>query len=144
MQYRPAPADIPDKKGWRIRNADYGSLSRFARGKIDLEKIQRHWSDILRVVVSIYTGEIRAYDVMRMIQRDGNPTRSGNRSPTTGLSSKPSTSSPRPWRSPIGATSRACATCKNPAMHWFSVIGAYSFAQPDLGPAGVRQLRKPR
>ncbi|MBB5781692.1 Tn3 family transposase [Nonomuraea jabiensis] len=29
---------------------------------------------ILRVVVSIYTGEIRAYDVMRMIQRDGNPT----------------------------------------------------------------------
>lgn len=34
---------------------------------IDLEKIKRHWSDILRVVVSIYTGEIRAYDVMRMI-----------------------------------------------------------------------------
>ncbi|MEU7748079.1 Tn3 family transposase [Nonomuraea sp. NPDC049158] len=74
MQYRPALADIPDQKGWRIQNADYGSLSRFARGKIDLEKIKRHWNDILRVVVSIYTGEIRAYDVMRMIQRDGNPT----------------------------------------------------------------------
>lgn len=26
------------------------------------------------MVVSIYTGEIRAYDLMRMIQRDGNPT----------------------------------------------------------------------
>jgi TnpA family transposase len=38
MQYRPAPADIPDQKGWCIQNADYGSLSRFARGKIDLEK----------------------------------------------------------------------------------------------------------
>ncbi|GAA3219788.1 Tn3 family transposase [Nonomuraea helvata] len=46
----------------------------FQRGKIDLERIKRHWSDILRIVVSIYTGEIRAYDVLRMIQWDGNPT----------------------------------------------------------------------
>ncbi|MFI6906177.1 Tn3 family transposase [Nonomuraea sp. NPDC050394] len=73
-QYRPALADIPDQKGWRIQDADYGSLSRFARGRIDLDKIRRHWGDILRVVVSIYSGEIRAHDLMRMIQRDGNPT----------------------------------------------------------------------
>ncbi|MDP9868339.1 MULTISPECIES: Tn3 family transposase [Streptosporangium] len=73
MQYRPALADILDQKGWRIQDADHGGLSRSARGKIDLGKIRRHWGDILRVVVSIYTGEIRAYDVMRMIQRDGNP-----------------------------------------------------------------------
>ncbi|MBN6056652.1 DUF4158 domain-containing protein, partial [Nonomuraea sp. RK-328] len=42
----PALADIPDQKGWRIQDADYGSLSRFARGKIDLEKIKRHWCDV--------------------------------------------------------------------------------------------------
>ncbi|MET8388428.1 Tn3 family transposase [Streptosporangium canum] len=59
MQYRPGLADTPDQKGWRIQDADYGSLSRFARGKID------------------------------------------------------------------------------------NVIGTYSFAQPDLGPSGVRQLRNP-
>jgi TnpA family transposase len=78
MQYRPALADIPDQKGWRAQDVGYGALSRFARGKVDLEKIKRHWPDILRVVVSIYTGEIRAYDVIRMIQRDGNPTPLGD------------------------------------------------------------------
>lgn len=50
MQYRPALADLPDQKGWRIQDADYGPLARFARGKIDLAKVKRHWGDILRVV----------------------------------------------------------------------------------------------
>ncbi|TDC84375.1 hypothetical protein E1292_49470 [Nonomuraea deserti] len=52
------------------------------------------------VVVFVYTGEIRAYDVMFMIQRDGKPTRSGRRSPTTGESARPSISSPTPLRGP--------------------------------------------
>jgi TnpA family transposase len=42
-----------------------------------MDKIQRHWGDILRVVVSIYTGKVRAHDVMKMLQRDGNPTQLG-------------------------------------------------------------------
>ncbi|MCA1679478.1 MAG: transposase [Actinobacteria bacterium] len=45
-----------------------------ARGRIDLDRVRRHWEDILRVVASIYTGTVRAYDVVRMLQRDGNPT----------------------------------------------------------------------
>ncbi len=39
--------------------------------------MRAHWHDILRVVVSIYTGEVRAYDVVRMLQRDGHPTALG-------------------------------------------------------------------
>ena len=78
VQYRPALADIPDQKGWRIeKNADYGPLNTFARGQIDLKRVRAHWHDILRVVVSIYTGEVRAYDVIRMLQRDGHPTALG-------------------------------------------------------------------
>ena len=78
VQYRPALADIPDQKGWRIeKNADYGPLNTFARGQIDLKRVRAHWHDILRVVVSIYTGEVRAYDVVRMLQRDGHPTALG-------------------------------------------------------------------
>ena len=74
-EYRPALADIPDQKGWRVSpSAGYGPLNTFARGRVDLGKIPRNWSDILRVVVSIYTGEVRAYDVIRMLQRDGHPT----------------------------------------------------------------------
>src|SRR5207249_4813540 len=75
---RPALADLPDQKGWRIKaDAGYGPLGTFARGKIDLAKIRRNWEDILRVVASIYTGTVRAYDVVTMLQRDGHPTALG-------------------------------------------------------------------
>jgi TnpA family transposase len=78
ISYRPALADLPDQKGWRIKgDADYGPLNTFARGKVDLAKIRRNWEDILRVVASIYTGTVRAYDVVRMLQRDGHPTALG-------------------------------------------------------------------
>jgi TnpA family transposase len=74
-QYRPQLADVPDHRLWRInRTADYGPLNTAARGKIDTERIRRHWDDILRVVASIHTGAVRAYDVIRMLSRDGNPT----------------------------------------------------------------------
>ncbi len=74
-QYRPALADLPDQKLWRINaDADYGPLNTAARGKIDLAKVRRHWPDILRVVASIYTGTVRAYDMVKMLQRDGSPT----------------------------------------------------------------------
>jgi TnpA family transposase/tellurite resistance protein len=78
ISYRPALADLPDQKGWRIKpDADYGPLNTFARGKIDLRKVRRNWDDILRVVASIYTGTVRAYDVVTMLQRDGHPTALG-------------------------------------------------------------------
>ncbi len=78
ISYRPALADLPDQKGWRIKaDADYGPLSTFARGRVDLAKIRRNWEDILRVVASIYTGTVRAYDVVTMLQRDGHPTALG-------------------------------------------------------------------
>ena len=78
ISYRPALADLPDQKGWRINpDAGYGPLNTFARGKIDLGKIRRNWEDVLRVVASIYTGTVRACDVVTMLQRDGHPTALG-------------------------------------------------------------------
>ena len=78
ISYRPALADLPDQKGWRISaSADYGPLNTFARGRIDTAKIRRNWEDILRVVASIYTGAVRAYEVVTMLQRDGHPTALG-------------------------------------------------------------------
>ncbi|WP_425428160.1 Tn3 family transposase [Streptosporangium amethystogenes] len=68
----------PTRKGWRISSeADYGPLNTLARGKIDLRKVRRNWEDILRVVASIYTGTVPAYDVVTMLQRDGYPTALG-------------------------------------------------------------------
>jgi len=78
ISYRPALSDLPDQKGWRIsKSADYGPLSTFARGRVDTAKICRNWEDILRIVASVYTGTVRAYDVVTMMQRDGHPTALG-------------------------------------------------------------------
>lgn len=75
MEYRPALADLPDQRLWRTDPvADYGPLNTAARGRLDLERVRRHWDDILRVVASIYTGSVAAYDVMRMLSREGRPT----------------------------------------------------------------------
>jgi TnpA family transposase len=75
IEYRPELADMPDQRAWRAdRHADYGPLNTLARGQLDLPKIRRHWPDILRVIASIYTGTVRAYDVTRVLQRERNPT----------------------------------------------------------------------
>ena len=78
FSYRPALADLPDQKMWTIEPANtYGPLATAGRGRISLKRIARHWTDITRVVASIHTGAVRAYDVVRMLQRDGHPTALG-------------------------------------------------------------------
>jgi TnpA family transposase len=73
--FAPQLADLPDQKMWRIdRTADYGPFQDAARGRIDLERIERNWEDVLRIIGSIHTGAVRAYDVIRMLSRDGRPT----------------------------------------------------------------------
>lgn len=68
-------ADLPDQKLWRIdRTADYGAFNDAARGRVDLERIERNWEDVLRIIGSIHTGAVRAYDVIRILSRDGRPT----------------------------------------------------------------------
>ena len=77
-EYRPALADLPDQKLWRVdAGADYGALNQAARGKLNLGRVATLWPDTLRLVGSIYTGEVNPYDVVRMLQRDGHPTALG-------------------------------------------------------------------
>ncbi len=79
FDYRPQLADLPDAKLWRILiGADYGPLNAAARGKIDLGRIQRQWPDIVRVVASIHTGAVPAYDILRVLAPGGTPTQLGD------------------------------------------------------------------
>ncbi|KUL30853.1 hypothetical protein ADL15_23105 [Actinoplanes awajinensis subsp. mycoplanecinus] len=72
FDYRPVLADLPDTKLWRVdARADYGVLDKAARGRVDLDKIRRHWPDVLRVIASVHTREISAHDVIRVLQHDG-------------------------------------------------------------------------
>ncbi|MHB1594173.1 MAG: Tn3 family transposase [Streptosporangiaceae bacterium] len=65
-------------KGWRIGSADAdGPLATFARRKIGLGRVRANWGDILRIVVPIDAGEVRACNVVRMLQRDGHPAALG-------------------------------------------------------------------
>jgi TnpA family transposase len=60
---------------WRInRSADYGRLDQTARGRIDIEKVRRHWPDTCRIAASIHTREVSAHAVIRILQREGRPT----------------------------------------------------------------------
>lgn len=78
FDYRPQLADIPDAKLWRIdRHADYGPLNPAARGRIDLERITRHWPDLTRIAASIHTGAVSAHDIIRMLTPAGKPTQLG-------------------------------------------------------------------
>ena len=78
FDYRPVLADLPDAKLWRINaSADYGTLDKTARGRLDPGKIRRHWPDILRVIASVHTREISAHDVIRILQHDGRLTQLG-------------------------------------------------------------------
>jgi TnpA family transposase len=64
---------------WRILvEAAYGPLNAAARGKIDLARIERQWPDIVRVVASIHTGAVPAYDILWVLARGGTPTQLGD------------------------------------------------------------------
>jgi hypothetical protein len=48
-----------------------------ARGIVDLDRIRRHWPDMLRIAGSIHTGQVSAYDFLRVLSTGGNLTQLG-------------------------------------------------------------------
>ena len=78
-RFSPRISDIGDTRYWRAEwpadpAADYGSLNAIARNKVNLARIVEHWPDMLRLAGSLVTHQVRAYDVLRMLARDGRPT----------------------------------------------------------------------
>ncbi|MDS1269264.1 Tn3 family transposase [Lipingzhangella sp. LS1_29] len=59
-------------------HASYGPLDAMSRHRIRLDKIRAHWQDMLRVAGSLTTGTVRAYDLVRMLPREGRPTGLGD------------------------------------------------------------------
>ncbi|MBJ7600459.1 Tn3 family transposase [Candidatus Nephthysia bennettiae] len=77
-QFSPRLRDLSDTRFWRIdRGADYGPLNALARSHINLGRIRENWPDMLRVAGSLVTGAVRAYDLLRMLARDGRPSALG-------------------------------------------------------------------
>jgi TnpA family transposase len=77
-QFSPRFADLSDSRFWRVdAGADYGSLNALARAKVSLNRIRESWTDMLRIAGSLHMGTVRAYDLLRMLSRDGKPGRLG-------------------------------------------------------------------
>lgn len=81
-RFSPRIADLADQRFWRASlpgaaEGDYGPLNALARHRVDLAKIRAHWPDMLRVAGSLVTNQVRAYDLLRMLGRDGHPSRLG-------------------------------------------------------------------
>jgi len=60
---------VPDQP-----SGDYGPRNAIARDKVNLDRIVTHWPDMLRVAGLLITNQVRAYDLLRMLTRDGHPT----------------------------------------------------------------------
>jgi len=76
-QFAPRIADISDARLWRIRTrlaTSYGALDAVSRNSISVRTIGVHWEDMLRVAGSLTTGQVRAYDLIRMMQHDRRTT----------------------------------------------------------------------
>lgn len=67
-QYSPRLADIGGARFWRIDpNADYGPLDRLSRHPGTIERIARHWEDMLRIAGSLKLGIIGAAELVRSL-----------------------------------------------------------------------------
>jgi TnpA family transposase len=78
-RFSPRLADLSDQRLWRAPKpgepeGDYGPLNALARHRVDLARVRAHWPDMLRVAGSLTTGQVRAYDLLRMLGRDGRPS----------------------------------------------------------------------
>jgi TnpA family transposase len=81
-RFSPRIADLADQRFWRATlpgapESDYGPLNALARHRVSLARIRTHWADMLRVAGSLVTSQVRAYDLLRMLGRDGHPTALG-------------------------------------------------------------------
>ena len=78
-RFSPRISDMGDARFWRAQwpgqeAPDYGALEAIARNKVNLGRIRTTWPDMLRVAGSLVTHRVRAYDLLRMLGRDGHPT----------------------------------------------------------------------
>jgi len=78
-RFSPRLSDLSDQRFWRAdwpgtEPADYGACNAIARHKVNLTKVRGQWPDMLRVAGSLLTGTVRAYDLLRMLSRDGRPS----------------------------------------------------------------------
>lgn len=67
---------MPEKSVfWRIdMEANYGALNELARGRVKVDRIERHWEDMLRIGGSLKFGTVQASELVRSLVRSDRPS----------------------------------------------------------------------
>lgn len=74
-RFSPRLADIGGTRFWRIDpRADYGDLNWISRHRVQLNRIEANWDDLLRLAGSLKLGRIPATGIMRTLQVADHPT----------------------------------------------------------------------
>ncbi|MGF1919469.1 Tn3 family transposase [Enterococcus faecalis] len=77
-QFSPRIKDSGSSRLWRMnKEANYGPLDSLSQNKINTKLIVKHWDEILNVVSSLRLGRMPASELIRTLQRDGNPSSLG-------------------------------------------------------------------
>jgi TnpA family transposase len=77
-QFSPRLADIANSRFWRIdKQANYGKLNDISKNNISLKLIYNNWNEMLRVMGSLKLGTVNPTNLIRMLQRNGRPTKLG-------------------------------------------------------------------
>jgi TnpA family transposase len=88
-QFSPRLADAGEARFWRIDSeADYGLLNGLARQQVKTKLIEEQWDDMLRIAGSLKQGTVSALEIMRVLQRGGNPSALGKAIAEAGRVSK--------------------------------------------------------
>lgn len=75
FQFSPRIKNNHSTKLWRInKNSDYGPLNEVSKSKININLIKEQREEILRVAGSLKSGKVNATELIRALQRDGQPT----------------------------------------------------------------------
>lgn len=75
FQFSPRLADIKDRRFWRMeRRADYGSFNDISKHKISTNRVHSDWDDMLRVVGSLKTGNVRPSQLLRIFSASSGST----------------------------------------------------------------------
>ncbi|GAB2930967.1 hypothetical protein GCM10022245_72300 [Streptomyces mayteni] len=74
-----------------VETGTYGVLEDPARHRVNLNRVITHWPDVLKAPGSLVTNQVRPYDLLRMVGREGRPAlRWGRHAPSKGASPGPS------------------------------------------------------
>ena len=74
-QFSPRLADIGAARLWRIDpSADYGPLNPLSKNRVQIERIERNWDDLLRLAGSLKVGTISASELIRSLLRGKRPS----------------------------------------------------------------------